>query len=66
MLATIISFLYENKKSVAEPPIPINPKIAPKQIGQSLAENKVPVNAARPVPALFATLPPCNFFLCEA
>lgn len=33
MLAAIISFLYESKKNVAEPLIPINPKIAPRQIG---------------------------------
>lgn len=52
MLVISISFLYENKKSVAELPIPTKPKMAPKQIGQSLAENKVAVNATKPVPVL--------------
>lgn len=40
--------------------MPTKLKIAPKQIGQSLAENKVPVNATKPVPVPFIT----NLFFC--
>jgi hypothetical protein len=65
MLANIISVLYEKRKSTVEPPIPINPRIAPKQNGQSFAENKVPITATNPVPVFFARFP-LIFSLCDA
>ena len=65
MLANIISVLYENRKRVAEPPIPITLSIAPKQRGQSFAENKVPTKATKPVPVFLAKLP-LIFSLCDA
>jgi hypothetical protein len=57
MLATIISLLYENRKSAADPPIPNILSIAPKQSGQSFAENKVPTKATKLVPVFFANFP---------